>query len=296
MDIGWAQELFGRQGQLSSIQVLLEDPGRAAAMATQLDALLPPGLRAEAPRQRSFQVQNMLSAFQLNLTALSMVSLLVGVFLIYNTISASVARRRVEIGILRSIGATRWEVRLLFLERPLFLGLCGIAPGAVGGAGASPPAPSPDDSSLYVLLSIDRAWLSPAQFIVAAVFGSGSSPWGGGRPHPSVARDPVAALSAGGHARSRSRGLRAGLVASVPWCWPLSLIACGAVRPSGAVSRPSSSSRGSRCSLQPRRSPSARSRPGSRGPAPCGASPRIICANPFIAMPSPWRRSPRPLP
>ena len=36
-----------------------------------------------------------------------MVSLLVGVFLIYNTISASVARRRVEIGILRSLGATR---------------------------------------------------------------------------------------------------------------------------------------------------------------------------------------------
>ena len=45
-----------------------------------------------------------------------MVSLLVGVFLIYNTVSASVARRRVEIGTLRAMGATRGEIRALFLS------------------------------------------------------------------------------------------------------------------------------------------------------------------------------------
>src|SRR6185312_13929564 len=93
----------------------------------------PSGLRAEPPRQRSFQVQNMLSAFQLNLTALSMVSLLVGVFLVYNTISASVARRRVEIGILRSIGATRWEVRALFLGEAGAFGFLGVIAGMFGG-------------------------------------------------------------------------------------------------------------------------------------------------------------------
>ena len=78
-------------------------------------------------------MQNMLAAFQLNLTALSMVSLLVGVFLIYNTISASVARRRVEIGILRALGATRREVRCLFLGEACLFGALGIALGAVGG-------------------------------------------------------------------------------------------------------------------------------------------------------------------
>jgi len=204
MDIGWAQELFGKQGRLSSIQLLLDTPGRAAAVATQLNTILPPGLRAEPPRQRSFQIQNMLSAFQLNLTALSMVSLLVGVFLIYNTISASVARRRVEIGILRSIGATRWEVRSLFLGEAAVLGLCGIALGTVGGvvlAQSLTGAVAKTISSLYMLLSIDRSWLSPWQFVTATVLGFGTVLIGAWRPADEAARiDPVGALSLGAHA------------------------------------------------------------------------------------------------
>ena len=205
MDIGWAQELFARQGRLSSIQLLLDDPRRASAIATQLNTILPPGLRAEAPRQRSFQVQNMLSAFQLNLTALSMVSLLVGVFLIYNTIAASVARRRIEIGILRSIGATRWEVRFLFLGEALLLGICGIALGAVGGVALArvlTGTVAETISSLYVLLSIDRAWLSPAQFITATALGVAVVLVGAWWPANEASRvDPVAALSVGGHAQ-----------------------------------------------------------------------------------------------
>ena len=57
----------------------------------------------------------MLAGFELNLAAMSLVSVLVGMFLIYNTVSASVVRRRGEIGILRSLGATLGEVRGLFL-------------------------------------------------------------------------------------------------------------------------------------------------------------------------------------
>jgi len=216
MDIGWAQELFGKQGRLSSIQLLLEKPGRAAAVAAQLNTILPPGLHAEPPRQRSFQIQNMLSAFQLNLTALSMVSLLVGVFLIYNTISASVARRRVEIGILRSIGATRWEVRSLFLGEAAVLGACGIVLGAGGGvvlAQSLTGAVAKTVSSLYLLLSIDRSWLSPWQFFTAAFFGFGVVLIGAWRPADEASRlDPVGALSLGAHAEQA--------VAQAPrWGW-----------------------------------------------------------------------------
>jgi len=49
----------------------------------------------------------MLRAFRWNLRALSYISLLVGAFLIYNTISVSVVRRRPEIGILRALGTAR---------------------------------------------------------------------------------------------------------------------------------------------------------------------------------------------
>ncbi len=204
MDIGWAQELFARQGRVSAVQIRLEDPGQAPAMAARLQAVLPPHLRAEPPRQRSFQIEHMLSAFQLNLTALSMVSLLVGVFLVYNTIAASVARRRVEIGILRALGATRAEIRALFLGEAVVFGVFGIALGMVGGvllARVLTGAVAQTISSLYVLLSIDRLWLSPGQFGIAALFGLASVLVGAWRPAAEAARvNPVESLSLGAHA------------------------------------------------------------------------------------------------
>ena len=204
MDIGWAQQLFGKVGRLSSLQILLGDPNRGAAVAAQLQALLPPNLAAAPPRQRSFQVQSMLAAFQLNLTALSMVSLLVGVFLIYNTISASVTRRRVEIGVLRAIGTTRWEIRMLFLGEACLFGMIGIVLGAAGGVALAQVltgAVAKTISSLYVLLSIERTFLDPVQFIVAAVFGLGAVLVGAWMPANEAARiDPAAALSLGAHA------------------------------------------------------------------------------------------------
>ena len=48
----------------------------------------------------------MLRAFRWNLRILSYISLLVGAFLIYNTIAVSVVRRRTEIGILRALGTS----------------------------------------------------------------------------------------------------------------------------------------------------------------------------------------------
>ena len=216
MDIGWAQELFSRQGYLSSVQLLLNEPGQAATIAAQLNLLLPPNLRAEAPRQRSFQIQSMLSAFQLNLSALSMVSLLVGVFLIYNTISASVARRRVEIGILRSIGASRMEVRCLFLGEASIFGILGIAAGACAGVALARTlsgAVAKTISSHYVLLSIDRTWLSPGQFAAAVTYGLAAVLAGAWLPADEASRiDPVQALSAGAYAaHSVTRRRRWGL-------------------------------------------------------------------------------------
>jgi len=166
----------------------------------------------EAPRQRSFQIQNMLSAFELNLSALSTVSLLVGVFLIYNTISASVARRRVEIGILRSLGATRNEVRWLFLGEACVFGALGVALGAGAGillARVLTGAVAKTISSHYVLLSIDQTWLSPVQFLTAGIYGLLSVFAGAWLPAGEASRiDPVWALSPGAYAEHSAVGMR----------------------------------------------------------------------------------------
>jgi putative ABC transport system permease protein len=164
MDIGWAQELLGRRATLDSVSLRLTNGSDPAKIATELRKRLPPDITVAAPAQRGEEVEKMLAGFQLNLQAMSLVSLLVGMFLIYNTIEASVVRRRTEIGILRSLGMTRLEIRWLFLGEAAVLGAVGIAVGMAGGyllAHELVGTVAETISSLYVLLSVQQVVVSP---------------------------------------------------------------------------------------------------------------------------------------
>ncbi|NJL17199.1 MAG: ABC transporter permease [Nitrospira sp.] len=86
-------------------------------------------MTTERPANRTSQVEQMLRAFRLNLTVLSWVGLLVGMFLIYNTMAFSVAQRRREIGIYRAIGMTQSRIAALFLMEA---GLYGFFGGILG--------------------------------------------------------------------------------------------------------------------------------------------------------------------
>ncbi len=225
IDLGWAQELFSRPGKLSAIQLLIDHPDRADAIAASLSPLLPANLRAETPRQRSLQLQHMVSAFELNLTALSMVSLLVGVFLIYNTIAAAVIRRRREIGILRSLGATQLEVRSLFLGEAALFGIAGIAFGAFAGVALAQSltgAVAHTITSLYVLTSIGSAVPTLLQLLTAALFGILAVLIGAWLPASEAARvDPVAALALGPAFRRDSSNVSPTVLA-----WPTIALGC----------------------------------------------------------------------
>ncbi len=82
----------------------------------------------------------MVRSFQLGLNLGSGVALLVGVFLVYNTIAISVVQRRREIGTLRALGATRLRIRALFTLEALVLGglgtVLGLPLGVLVGRGA----------------------------------------------------------------------------------------------------------------------------------------------------------------
>ena len=174
MDIGWAQELLGRRGELGSVQLKLTQPNDREEVTTALRAILPKDARVAAPARRTEEVEKMLGGFQLNLTLTSLVSLFVGMFLIYNTVSASVVRRQHEIGILRSLGVTRREVRMLFLAEAIVLGGIGALLGLLGGfalARLLTSAVSATISSLYVLVSVRELALPP--WIFARAWGIG---------------------------------------------------------------------------------------------------------------------------
>jgi putative ABC transport system permease protein len=133
LDIAAAQQALDAYGRLDRIEVFVprgEDFGR---VERGIRGILPASYRLEKPGTRSEENQRMLRAFRWNLRVLSYISLVVGAFLIYNTISVSVVRRRPEIGILRALGASRRWVFWLFLGEALLFGLAGSLAGIVLG-------------------------------------------------------------------------------------------------------------------------------------------------------------------
>lgn len=222
MDIGWAQELLDSVGRLTSIQILLEDPLRAAEVAEALRSVVPADATVAPPARRGSETEAMLAAFQLNLTALSLVSMVVGVFLIYNSLSAMVVRRRVEIGILRANGATRQEIAGLFLGEGM---ACGLAGSAVGIVLAGPlarllAAPVGQTvSSLYAVMSIRDLAVSPDQIALAFFVGTAASLAAAWLPaREAAAADPARILHPGSASEQfsiRSRNWLAGGTAAL---------------------------------------------------------------------------------
>ncbi len=123
MDIGHAQEFFKMAGYID----------RADLVVTGEEALRKgwsQGFTIESNRQKAESLSALLGAFKLNLQALSLLALFVGIFLIYNTAMLTVVSRRRDAGILLSIGASRGQVTVAFLIEILLLGIVG---GALGG-------------------------------------------------------------------------------------------------------------------------------------------------------------------
>ncbi len=133
LDIAEAQRVLHRFGKLDRIDVFVSPKQDFAEAEHAIRTLLPSGVMVEKPGARSNENQRMLRAFRWNLRVLSYISLVVGAFLIYNTISISVVRRRPEIGILRAIGTSRLGVFGLFLLEALLFGVIGSLLGILVG-------------------------------------------------------------------------------------------------------------------------------------------------------------------
>lgn len=139
VDIAAAQQLLDLYGKIDRIEVTVDAGEDAANVERLVRAAVPSTYDVSTPGARSEENQRMLRAFRWNLRILSYISLLVGAFLIYNTIAVSVVRRRAEIGILRAIGVSARGVLAIFLGEAAMLGavgaLLGIGLGRLLAAG-----------------------------------------------------------------------------------------------------------------------------------------------------------------
>jgi putative ABC transport system permease protein len=133
-DIATVQEVTGALGYVERVDLILSD-----AEAEGLGAALPPGLRLTTTAQRSNALAQMTRAFHTNLTAMSLLALLVGGYIVYNTMTFAVLQRRSLLGTLRMQGVTRGQLFTLVLLEALVLAavgaLLGVLLGIAVGAG-----------------------------------------------------------------------------------------------------------------------------------------------------------------
>ena len=131
-DISTAQIWLDMLGRLTRIDVKIAQDDETGIAGKIRDALPIDGqLLNAAGRTRA--VTEMSAAFMTNLTAMSLLALLVGVFLIYNSVGFAVLQRRRLIGVLRALGITRRQIFTLILTEGLVLGMVGAALGVLAG-------------------------------------------------------------------------------------------------------------------------------------------------------------------
>ncbi len=137
MDIGAAQDLLQRWGEISRIDLLLAPGADADSLLTQLRAMpdWPAGVLASVPGNEQQRVAQMSRAYRVNLTVLALVALFTGAFLVFSVLSLSVARRAPQFALLAVLGLTARQRLALVLAESAVLGLLGSVGGIALGLG-----------------------------------------------------------------------------------------------------------------------------------------------------------------
>jgi putative ABC transport system permease protein len=133
MDIYAAQKVFGRGRKFDRVDLALQDGVTLDQGIAKLRAAVGTGFQIEPPSSRGEQFEATSRIYSLGSDITSIFALFIGMFIIYNTFAIAVTQRRGEIGILRALGATRRQIRTLFLAESAITGLVGTLAGVVFG-------------------------------------------------------------------------------------------------------------------------------------------------------------------
>ncbi|MFO8100845.1 MAG: FtsX-like permease family protein [Dehalococcoidia bacterium] len=174
-DISTAQDILNKTGRLDHIDLILENPD---AVLPALESWLPAGLEVINAESRNDATSQMTRAFEINLTAMSFLALVVGMFLIYNTMTFSVLQRRNLIGTLRVLGATRRQVFSQILLEAFVIGLIGTVLGLVFGyllAQGLINLVTKTINDFYFVLQVKDLLVSPMPFIKGLLLGIGAA-------------------------------------------------------------------------------------------------------------------------
>ncbi|GJL81515.1 MAG: ABC transporter permease [marine bacterium B5-7] len=173
-DIAAAQVFFDLSGRLSYIDLKLDDETRIKT----LRETLPPEVQLISTGSRDRARLEMTRAFRINLSALALLALTIGLFLIYNTVSFQVVRRRPLFGLMRSIGVTRGQLFVYLLGEAAVLAVIGIAVGLLLGIALSDflyAMVTGTIDNLYFHLAGGSARVEPFTLLKSAALGFGAT-------------------------------------------------------------------------------------------------------------------------
>lgn len=174
-DIATAQEWLNRPGYLSRIDLVLPDDPASSA---ELQSRLPDGTQLLSAAGRTQSMTEMTAAFMTNLTAMSLLALLVGIFLIYNSVGFAVVQRRGLFGVLRALGVTRRQTFVLILGEAAMLGVLGSILGLVLGHWLGQKLlllVSQSINDLYFRVTVTDVAISPWSLVKGGVAGLGAT-------------------------------------------------------------------------------------------------------------------------
>jgi putative ABC transport system permease protein len=204
-DISSAQEIIGLEGRITRIDLILDE----AYDITQITALLPDGVSLIDVNSGS-ALDQMIAAFEINLQALSLLALVVGLFLIYNTVTFSVVQRRSVIGILRSVGTTKAQIFAFILGEAFVLGLIGtvlgMGLGIIFGRGAVVLV-SQTISDIYFTVNVQSISIAPFTLIKGAAIGLAASVGAAILPSYDATRTPPAGVMKRSNEEEQTRRL-----------------------------------------------------------------------------------------
>jgi putative ABC transport system permease protein len=138
-DVKTAQSLLDREGRYDAISVAAKHGTSPAQLVKAIKPLLAGDLEvkdsAAQAKDDAAQINDGMKTIRLVLLGFGGIALLVGAFVIFNTLSITVAQRTREFATLRTLGASRKQVKRSVVLEGLVIGLVASALGLVAGLG-----------------------------------------------------------------------------------------------------------------------------------------------------------------
>jgi putative ABC transport system permease protein len=212
-----ARKMFKLGDHVTAIPIVLTDGADPDTVQEKVAAQLPAGLIVRSPATRGDLAQHSLLGAEQGLSALSIVSIVAGAFVILNSFLMSLAERRRQLAILRAIGVTSGQITGLLLREALILGVVGMVIGI--GLGLLVSVVLVQGMEQLLGVTLHRLELAPQPFVLAALFGPGMAVFATFAPARRAARRPplpdLLGLQVQGNDTIVARMARIGLVAGV---------------------------------------------------------------------------------